>query len=62
MKTQFVTNEKGKKIAAVIPIKKYEQLMEDLYHLRTVAERRNDERIPFEEVKKQLIADGLLPG
>jgi PHD/YefM family antitoxin component YafN of YafNO toxin-antitoxin module len=62
MKTQFVTNLRGRKIAAVIPIKEYEQLMEDLHDRQIIAQRRNDERVPFEEVKKQLIADGILPG
>ena len=62
MKTQFVTNQKGKKIAAVIPIKEYEELLEDLHDLELIAKRRNDERIPYEEVKKQLIADGILQG
>ncbi len=62
MKTQFVTNSKGKKTAAIIPIKEYEELMEDLHDLEIVAKRRNDERIPFEVIKKELIADGIIPG
>ncbi len=61
MKTQYVTNQKGMKIAAVVPIKEYEQLIEDLHDLETVALRRNDERVSFEEVKRKLIADGILP-
>jgi hypothetical protein len=36
--------------------------MEDLHDRQIIAQRRNDERVPFEEVKKQLIADGILPG
>jgi len=31
---------KGKKTAAILPIKKYEELMEDLHDLAVVAERR----------------------
>jgi hypothetical protein len=61
MKTQFVTDQKGTKIAALVPIKEYEQLVEDLHDLEMVATRRNDERVSFEEVKKKLIADGILP-
>ena len=61
MSTKFVTDEKGKKIAAVVPIKRYEQLIEDLQDLEMVAQRRNDERIPYAEIKKKLIADGTLP-
>ncbi len=61
MKTQFVTDQKGIKIAAVVPIKEYEQLVEDLHDIEIVALRRNDERVSFEEVKRKLIADGILP-
>jgi hypothetical protein len=61
MKTQYVTNQEGTKIAALVPIKEYEQLVEDLHDLEMVATRRNDERVSFEEVKRKLIADGILP-
>ena len=60
IKTQFVTNEKGRKVAVVIPIKEYEELMEDLIDLAACIERRDDETLPWEQVKKDLIADGIL--
>ncbi len=64
MSTQFLTNEKGKKIAAVIPIEEYAELMEDLEDLAAIAKQRNEKGIPFEEVIKQLksrnSADGLV--
>lgn len=61
MTTQYLTDERGAKVAVVIPIADYDALMEDFAALVCVAERRDEERISFEEVKKQLIADGLLP-
>jgi PHD/YefM family antitoxin component YafN of YafNO toxin-antitoxin module len=61
MTTQFLTDERGQKVAVVIPIGDYEELMEDVADLASVAERRDDERISLADVKKQLIADGLLP-
>ncbi|MFM7181620.1 MAG: hypothetical protein ACKO2G_09170 [Verrucomicrobiales bacterium] len=61
MTTQFLTDERGAKVAVVIPIADYDALMEDVADLACVAERRDDERVSFEEVRKQLIADGLLP-
>ena len=61
MTTQFLTNQKGKKVAAVIPIKEYEELMEDLEDLAIIASRRDDETITFEELKKELVKDGILP-
>jgi hypothetical protein len=36
-------------------------LLEDLEDLAMLAERRDEETIPFEEVKKRLKSDGLLP-
>ena len=61
MTTQYLTDERGAKVAVVIPIADYDALMEDVADLACVAERRDDERVSFEEVRKQLIADGLLP-
>jgi PHD/YefM family antitoxin component YafN of YafNO toxin-antitoxin module len=57
--TQYLTDERGEKVAVVIPIADYDALMEDVADLACVAERRNEDRISLEEVKKQLIADGL---
>ena len=61
MTTQFLTDDRGQKVAVVIPIADYESLMEDVADLATVAERRDDDRISLNELKKQLTADGLLP-
>ena len=61
MVTQYITDELGAKVAVVIPIADYDALMEDVADLVCVVERRDEEHVSFEEVKKQLIADGLLP-
>ena len=60
MTPQFLTDDQGQKVAVVIPIADYEELIEDVADLATVAERRDEERISFAELKKQLVADGLL--
>jgi len=44
-KEKYIVDEQGKKTAAILPIKKHEELMEDLHDLAVVAERR-DEPIP----------------
>ena len=62
MTTQFLTDDRGQKVAVVIPIADYESLMEDISDLAAVAERRDDDRISLNELKKQLTVDGLLPG
>ena len=59
--TQFLTDDRGQKVAVVIPIADYESLMEDVSDLAAVAERRDDDRISLNELKEQLTADGLLP-
>ncbi len=60
MKTKFVTNEKGRKIAAVIPIREYEDLLQDIYSAAIIERRRNEKTYPWEDLKKQLIEDGIL--
>jgi PHD/YefM family antitoxin component YafN of YafNO toxin-antitoxin module len=60
MTTQYLTDERGAKVAVVIPIADYDALMEDLADLACVAERRDEERVSWDDVKKQLITDGLL--
>ncbi len=59
--TQYLTDANGAKVAAVIPIQEYEELMEDLNDLAVVAERRDEPRISLEEVKRRLKENGHLP-
>ena len=61
MTTQFLTEDRGQKVAVVIPMADYDQLMEDVADLAAVAEPRDDDRISLTELKEQLTADGLLP-
>jgi PHD/YefM family antitoxin component YafN of YafNO toxin-antitoxin module len=57
---RFVVDQDGKKQAVIIPLKEYEQLMEDLHDLAVVAERRDEEAISLDEMKRRLREDGLL--
>jgi hypothetical protein len=59
---KFITDENGLKLEAVLPITEYEELLEDLEDLAAIAERKDDKAIPWETVKKELIANGLLRG
>jgi PHD/YefM family antitoxin component YafN of YafNO toxin-antitoxin module len=56
---QFLTNEKGKKTAVVLPIEDYEKLQEDLDDLAVIAERRDEETVPHAEFKKGFKRNGL---
>jgi len=57
---QSVVDANGNKIAVLLPLQQYEQLMEDLHDLAVIAERREEEAISLEEMKKRLKADGIL--
>ncbi|PIR16507.1 MAG: hypothetical protein COV46_08200 [Deltaproteobacteria bacterium CG11_big_fil_rev_8_21_14_0_20_49_13] len=46
IKEQFLTEAKGHKRAVVIDIDSYNDLMEDVFDLRTVAERKNNPKCP----------------
>jgi hypothetical protein len=56
---QYLTDEKGKKTAVVMPIDDYEKLLEDMDDLAIIAERRNEETIPHEEFKRSIKRNGL---
>ena len=57
---QFVVDAKGKKTSVILPLKRYQKLMEDLHDLAVVAERRAEEPITLEEMKRHLKKDGVL--
>lgn len=46
MTTQFPTDQAGTKVAVVLPVEDFEELMEDVSDLAAVAERRNEDRMP----------------
>ena len=57
---QYLFDRSGKKTFVVLPVEEYEELLEDLYDLAIMAERRNEPRLSVEEFEKGLKADGLL--
>ncbi len=57
---QYITNEEGQKTAVILPIEDYEELMEDLHLSRVARESRNEERIPWEQIKDELVSEGKL--
>ena len=61
MANQFVTNDVGKKVAVILPIKEYERMMEDLDDLEDIrlfdsAKKQSSERVPIKEAFKKLDA------
>jgi len=57
---QFVIDAKGKKTGIILPLRRYQKLMEDLHDLAVVAERRSEETIPLEEIERRLRKDDNL--
>jgi|GEM_PF-438503 len=57
---QYVVDREGKKVAVILPFEQYRQMREDLHDLAMVAERRDEEPIGLEEMKRRLREDGLL--
>ena len=61
MREQYIIDEKGKKVAAVIPIKDFERLIEKLEELDDIrlieeAKEEGGESIPFDEAVIQIEA------
>ena len=59
---QFVTDEKGHKIAVQIDLKKHGAILEDFWDGLIGKSRRNEKGIPFQKVKGDLIKQGRLRG
>ena len=53
-KTQYIVDEQGQKTAVVLPLKEYEELLEDLHDLAVIAERKDEPTLDIKEVKKLL--------
>lgn len=59
---QFITNEKGRKTAAVIDLKKHKELWEDLQDVLVSRSRRHERGIPLQRVKASLVKRGKSRG
>lgn len=57
---QFVTDEKGKKTAVLIDLKKYGKLWEDFYDALIAKEREKEPTVPLEVVQMRLRKLGKL--
>ena len=51
---QYVVDEQGTKTAIILPIKEYEELLEDLEDLAIIAERRHEPTAPLEVLIERL--------
>jgi hypothetical protein len=53
-RAQYVVDAEGKKKGVIIPVAQYRRLLEDLHDLAVVAERRKEEPVSLEEMKRRL--------
>jgi hypothetical protein len=51
---QFVTNDKGKKVAVQIDLERYGKLWEDIHDQLVADSRAAEKSVPFEVVKRRL--------
>ena len=59
---QFLTDEKGRKVAVQIDLRKHGALWEDFYDGLVSEQRRKQKGVPFNTVKADLIKRGRLRG
>lgn len=59
-KVKFLIAEDGKKHSVVIPVEEYQDMLEDIQDLVSIAERKTEGSISLEKLKKNLKSDGLL--
>jgi hypothetical protein len=57
---QYVTDEKGRKVAVQIDLKKYRELWEDIEDVLVSRARRHEKRIPLDKVRAGLAKSGKI--
>jgi PHD/YefM family antitoxin component YafN of YafNO toxin-antitoxin module len=57
---QFVTDAEGNKVAVILPLEEYEEMLEDLHISRVTREGKGEERIPWQQARAELRAEGRL--
>jgi hypothetical protein len=57
---QYLTDTSGKKVSVVIPLERFEEILEDIDDLAAIAERREEPTVSHAEVLEELKKDGLL--
>ena len=59
---QFVTDEKGRKLAVQIDLKRYGAVLEDFWDGPVSESRRREKGVPLEKIKADLVNRGRLRG
>jgi len=51
---QYITDEEGQKKSVILPIATFQELLEDIEDLVTIAERKDEPTISHEQLLKEL--------
>jgi hypothetical protein len=57
---QYLTDDKGRKVAVQIDLTKHRELLEDIQAVLVSRSRRHEKRVPLEKIKAGLIKSGKL--
>jgi hypothetical protein len=57
---QYVTDQEGRRVAVQIDLREHAELWEEIEDVLVSESRRNEERVPLDQVKANLIRDGRL--
>jgi hypothetical protein len=60
LELQFVTNDAGEKTAVILPIDRFQELIEDIEDLASAAERRDEPTVSHKDLVAELKRDGLI--
>lgn len=57
---QYVTDANGERTAVILPLDEYQELLEDMHVIRVAEETKDEPRVPWEQVKAELVSEGKL--
>lgn len=57
---RFVTDDRNRKVAVQIDLKKHGRLWEDFYDTLIAEQRKDEEKVDLEDFEKELKSKGLL--
>jgi PHD/YefM family antitoxin component YafN of YafNO toxin-antitoxin module len=60
LQAQYVTNKTSKKVAVILPIEEFEELLEDIEDLAVLVRRRDESTVSHDEVVAKLKRDGRI--
>ena len=60
LEEEYIINKNGERTAVILPVQRFERLLEDIHDLAVVAERRDEPTVSFDKLKQQLRNDGIL--